>query len=382
MDLLTLDDFKGLVNQRAGPSVSLYMPTHRAGADTRQDPIRFRNLLGAAKKHLREEGLRTPDIYTLLAPARRLLVDSAFWWHQSDGLAMFFAEDAFHTLRLPLSFDEMLVVADRFHLNPLLPLLTGDGHFFILALSQNQVRFLEGTRHTVDEIFLEGVPTSLAEALQHERYEKQLQFHTRAPALAGQRAAGFHGHSPGEDEKKRVLRYFRQIDAGLQELLRDERAPLVLFGVDYLFPIYQEANTYPHLLEDGVAGNPEALKPEALHALAWEVVQPHFLRAQQAAQARHVQLARTGQTAHDLGEILPAAHHGRVEALFTAAGVQQWGQFDPETGALTFFATSEPGTEDLLDLAAMQTIINGGVVYPLQRDELPGDSPIAAMFRY
>jgi hypothetical protein len=34
----------------------------------------------------------------------------------------------------------------------LLSLFTGNGHFYILALSQNQVRLLEGTRYTVDEI--------------------------------------------------------------------------------------------------------------------------------------------------------------------------------------------------------------------------------------
>lgn len=38
------------------------------------------------------------------------------------------------------------MVDDRFHVTPLLPLLAGDGHFFVLALSQNQIGLLEGTR--------------------------------------------------------------------------------------------------------------------------------------------------------------------------------------------------------------------------------------------
>jgi hypothetical protein len=30
----------------------------------------------------------------------------------------------------------------------------------------------------------------------------------------------------------------------------------VLAGVEYLLPIYREANTYPHLLAEGIHGNP------------------------------------------------------------------------------------------------------------------------------
>ena len=40
-----------------------------------------------------------------------------------------------------------------------------DGIFYVLALSQNEVRLLQATRHSVREIDLTGVPQSMAEAL-------------------------------------------------------------------------------------------------------------------------------------------------------------------------------------------------------------------------
>ncbi|MBC7076734.1 MAG: hypothetical protein H5T92_00240 [Synergistales bacterium] len=268
MDLLTLDELKALVGQNIGACASLFMPTHRTGAETRQDPIRFKNLLGQAEEGLRALGLRSPQARELLEPARKLLVDSAFWWHQSDGLAVFAAANLFRFYRLPLDFAELVVVGERCHVKPLLPLFMGDGHFFVLALSQNQIRLLEGTRYSVDEIDLEGVPTSLVEALGEDR-EKQLQFHTRTGASGtGRRAAGFHGHDPADEAKDRILRYFRQVNDGLSQVLKDERAPLVLAGVDYLLPLYREANTYPHLSEQGITGNPEALTPAELHGRA------------------------------------------------------------------------------------------------------------------
>lgn len=382
MDLLTLEELKALVGQNIGACASLFMPTHRAGAETRQDPIRFKNLLGQAEEGLRALGLRSPQARELLEPARKLLTDSAFWRHQSDGLAVFAAANLFRFYRLPLDFAELAVVGERCHVKPLLPLFMGDGHFFVLALSQNQVRLLEGTRHSVDEIDLEGIPTSLVEALGEDR-EKQLQFHTRtqAPGTGG-RAAGFHGHDPADEAKGRVLRYFRQVNKGLGQVLRDERAPLVLAGVDYLLPLYKEANTYPHLLEQGITGSPEALAPAELHGRAWEIVQPRFLEAKQAARARYQELVGTGRTSTTVKEVVLAACHGQVEVLFVAVGIQQWGRFVPETNTVHVSEEPVPGDEELLDLAAIQTVFNGGTVYAVESEKVPGGAPLAAIFRF
>jgi len=382
MDLLNLEELKALVRQDVGPCASIFMPTHRAGAETRQDPIRFKNLLREAEQGLRALGLRSPQARGLLKPARELLTDSAFWRHQSDGLAVFAADKLFRFYRLPLDFAELMVVGERCHVKPLLPLFMGDGHFFVLALSQNQLRLLEGTRHSVDEIDLEGVPTSLVEALGEDR-EKQLQFHTQTQAPGtGERAAGFHGHDPADEAKGRLLRYFRQVNEGLGQVLKDERAPLVLAGVDYLLPLYKEANTYPHLLEQGVTGSPEALTPAELHRRAWEIVQPRFLEAKQAARAQYQELAGTGRTSTNVREVVPAAYHGRVDVLFVAVGIKQWGRLDPDTHSVHLSEEPVPGDEDLLDVAAVQTVLNGGTAYAVQSEKVPDNAPLAAIFRY
>ncbi len=379
MDLMSLDELKALTTRYPGLCLSIFMPTHRAGRDTQQDPIRFRNLLREAEGRLSAFDLRSPEVRGLLEPARQRLDDPAFWRHQSDGLAVFLSPETSRFYRLPLKLEELIVVADRFHVKPLLPLFTGNGHFFILALSQKQIAMLEGTRHSVDEVELEGVPASLAEALGTDSFERQLQARTTGPGGA----AVFHGHGALADEAKdRILRYFRLVDRGLRETLREERAPLVLAGVEYLFPLYREANTYPYLADAGLPGNPEALRPEDLHAAAWAVVEPWFLQAQQAAGARYRQLAGTGRTSTVLDEVVRAAYHGRVDVLFVAAGAQAWGRFIPDTGSVDLHAEPEPGDEDLLDLAALQTILNSGTVYAVDPRRVPDAATLAAIFRF
>lgn len=383
MDRITLEKLQHtFLTPQPDWCASLFMPTHRAGRETEQNPIRFRNLLRQAQEQLQARGLRPAKVQEMLKKPQRLLLDKGFWQRQSDGLAAFFSADAFHCFRLPLAFDELVVIAKRFLVKPLLPILTSDGLFFILALSQNQVRLLEGTRHTVDEIVPEGLPQSLAEAFPEPPADKQLQFHTGTPSGTGKRTAVFYGHEISAVTKDRLLRWFRTIDKSLQQLLADSQAPLVLAGVDYLFPIYREANTYPQLVDQGIAGNPEGLRPEELHGPAWEIVEPLFRESREAAAARFQQLAGTGQTTTDLREALLAAHGGRVETLFVPVGVQVWGHYTPESDRLDLHDSPEAGGENLLDLAAIQSLTKGATVYAVAPREVPGQAQLAAIFRY
>ena len=60
------------------------------------------------------------------------------------------------------------------------------------------------------------MPKSLAEALQFDDPEQQLQYHTGAPHGVGRQAAVYHGQGGAkETAKEDILEYFRQIDQGL-----------------------------------------------------------------------------------------------------------------------------------------------------------------------
>jgi len=376
---ISVDELAILMRPVPPPAVSVYLPTHRAVPETLQDPIRFKNLLRAAEEQALAAGARGPDARALLAPALDLLGDSRFWQHQQEGLAVFAAPGIFRRYLVPSRLDELVVVSHRFHLKPLVPLVTGDSTFFLLALSQNQVRLFEGTRDTLGEIALEGVPLSLAEALRYDDPQKQLQYHTSGPAGA----AMFHGHGTGVDEHKdKLLRFFRQVDAGIASLLRGQRAPLVLAGVEYFFPIYREVSRYSHLADDGIPGNPEQLSAEALHRRAWALLEPRFARAHEEAAARYRQLAGTGRTSTAVADVVSAVHRGRVEVLFTVRSAKQWGSYDLTVDRVHLLPEAAPGAQDLLDLAVVQALSRGAAVHVVDLPRMPEPAPIAAIFRY
>ena len=152
--------------------------------------------------------------------------------------------------------------------------------------------------------------------------------------------------------------------------------------MEYYFPIYREANSYPHLVEGGVAGNPEAQSIDNLHQRALGLVAPCFERERHQAAARYRELAGTGRTSNRVIETVSAAIDGRVDVLFVAVGVQAWGNRDEASGQILRHDTPEPGDFDLLDLAAVRTLVQGGSVYALAPEDMPDESPLAAILRY
>jgi len=385
MKNLTLDQIKGLAQQTQSPGISIFLPTHRAGQDTQQDPIRFKNLLREAELSLLDKGMGPREVSALLQPAQALLDEAYFWQHQRDGLAVFIASDDFHYYHLPFRVEELLIIARSYYVKPVLPLFTNNGHYYILAISQDEVRLFEGTRYSIGQIDLpEGTPESLDEALKFDDPEKQLQSHT-ASSQGGARSGIFHGQGPGDEEQKeRIERYLNLVDTGLKEIFRETQAPLVLAGVDYLLPLYHKVSEYAHIMKEGITGSPEHLRPEELQEQAWTIVESYFRQEMEQAVEQYQQLAVTAKATDNIEEIVAAAFYGRVDKLFLAVDAQIWGIFDPDTGKVIHYQAGQSQEDDLalLDFAAMQTLQKDGSVYALLQEDMPTDSPVAAVLRY
>jgi hypothetical protein len=386
MNILKRSEIEALIQRRNGWHVSIFMPTHRLGDDILQDPVRFKNLTSEAEGQLIDLGMRQPDAQKIINPLYELATIRDFWRHQSDGLAVFISPTVFQYQRLPMNFDERVVVSDRFHIKPLLPLLSWDGRFYILTLSQQEIKLLQGTRFSVGEVDLHEIPEGLQEALRWEDPERRLQWHTSSSNEPGMRRAEFHGHMANAEveTKELIKRYFHEIDKGLNQILGEDHAPLVLAGVDYLLPIYKEVNSYPMLEERGVPGSPKELDMASLHEKAWPIVQPHFQRDREEAADLYRQLSGQSdpRASDEIREIVPAAVFEQVDTFFFPKNLNQWGNFDPESNEVTLDDEYESGDEDLIDLAAAHTILNNGTVYAVEEDQVPGDANLAAIFRY
>ncbi|MBK1986039.1 hypothetical protein A0J48_000475 [Sphaerospermopsis aphanizomenoides BCCUSP55] len=388
MTIPSIDELKTLVANAQPPCVSLYMPTHKAGAEIRQNPIRFKNLIREAEERLDAIGIRPTEAVDFLKPAMEL-DRGDFWEHQDQGLVIFIAQNLFRYYCLPTKFSELVVVGKQLHIKPLLHLINNDGNFYVLALSQKDVKFFAGTHHSLNELQIENMPHSMAETLLEDELQKGVQHRIGRPrggATAAQHPGSVHGQGSPDREKheEEILQFCYAIDEALHEKLKEEKAPLVLAGVEFLLPIYQAANTYSQLLPESINGNPEIINLEQLHDEAWRIVAPSFQEDKRTAIKLYQQLfgEGTGKATNEIKEIIPASYYQRIDSLFVSVSEQKWGKFDLENTTVELHTKPEPDDEDMLDFSAVQTLLNGGRVYTLESEEMPNGSKVAAIFRY
>lgn len=382
MDLISRSELRQLVDVECEACVSIYLPTHRAGADTLQDPIRLKNLIREAEQRIEERGDAMPANGDLLEPLRELVDQYDFWQHQSDGLAIFRRRDDFRRYRVSFPVPELTVVGTRFHLKPLLWATEANQGFHLLALSQDAARVYRVNLHRFTEVEIPEMPEGRVPSPGARGAERQLQGHTAGRRSSRRRFAIFHGHGAGEEDRKHaLLSYFRRVDETIRKRLGDEPVPMVLAAVDYLCPIYRQASSHPNLLREEIHGNPASFASEELHRRAWGIAASHFQQERDKAVDEYHQLWHTQRTSKDLPAIVAASRQGRVKVLFVAVGVQEWGQVDSSTAEVVQTEQRAPQDQDLL-AAAMETFIAGGTVYTVPPDEVPGRGSIAAVFRY
>jgi hypothetical protein len=169
----------------------------------------------------------------------------------------------------------------------------------------------------------------------------------------------------------------------------EQGAPLVVAAVNYLHPVYAEVSDYSYLMEEGLKGNPENTEAETLRDEAWKIVEPRFARKRDRAVEEYQNRIQSDRVSAELHEVLRAAHYGRVKELFVAEDAEKWGSYDLDDDELELHEERQPGDEDLLNLAAVQTTLHGGEVYLVRRDGKPEETsekppmwPVGAVFRY
>lgn len=382
MDLLTKADLQAVTDPSHPDTthVSLFMPTHRFGAEVHGDALRWKNLLTDVGVVLAQRGMARKEANDLLAPAWALQQDHLAWRYMSDGLVSYLGGGWQRILRVPVPVPAVGAVGDRFVIGPMLRGISSDARFLLLTVSQREIRLLEGTRHRMDQVDLGNVPTALSDIVAAPEPRSD----TMTRAVAGSRAV-FYGHGAADAHLKSdaVRRFLQQVAGGLRDYLAEHELPMVLVGLDEMIGAYRAVNTYPHVLDEDVRQNPDPMSDEELHTAAWPLIGAHLQRLHEAAIERFDQLHGTGRASARLAEVDDAAAHGRVDTLFLSADPWCWEQSGPtEANIIYLGADAAFAACERLDRAAVNTLHGGGKVYAVHSSELPAGGRVAAMFRY
>lgn len=387
MDLFTKQDFLRLAEIHDKHCISIYIPTHRFGGEPAemQDRTTFKNQLKEVKQKLKNYKLSEPEINSYLKPLEDLLQREDFWRKLSDSLVVFLYGGNMEYYMLPAEVKAENYVADHLYLKHLAPLTNSKSRFFVLVLSLGKMRFFDASEHNITEVNIEGLlPREIEESILVDMDDPKKQLQRRSPQGEPTQGASFHGQgeSNAQDKKVQIEKYFREINEGLMEMLHDEKAPLVVAGVDYLFPIYKSANTYKNLYDHHLVGNFDQISPSELHNRVWDLIKDDMKADLDKKRDRYHELLKVDKAAYQLEEVIPGSIVGRTEILFLQKDSHVWGKYNASDNSVVIDEEKSIQNADLLNISAIDTIKNGGEVYLLDPAKMPDDVAAAAIFRY
>ena len=385
MSLITRKEIAELDNVSGENCISIFIPTHRAGKKVlnQEDKLSLKIQLKEVKNKLVKKGLHKNVVDKMLTPVQELIDDSSFWREQSDGLAIFIADNFFRKYTLPIYFKEFSCVSNLFYLKPLIPMFVGDGEYYLMLLELDNVALYECSRHSFTEINIADlIPEKKQDRVGYDYEEKNLQFRTQQ---AGSGQVMYHGQEAATGKRKNeVKKYLRAINYGLTSILNNKNKPLLLITQDYLFDIYKGVNSYSNLFEKNIKFNLDAFDIIEVHELSWETMAPIFDQKRKDKTVLFLEEQGTGKTALGIELILPAAFNGKIDTLFCENMTDIFGSYKEENDILIITKDEENNhIISLMNLAVIKTFLNGGEVFLLDKEDMPNsNSKINALYRY
>lgn len=381
---LSKNVFVELANYKSSCCVTVYLETHPSGVavNEKYDTISFKNVLQNITTLLRDRGIDQATIVKMLEPGYELLRNDAFWLNLSPGLAVFLADGYFKYVRTPLVPKDEIFINTSFYISPLIPVMTSNEHFYLLVISKKQSKLYRADAFGMEYIPIPELPNGVDDVVHFEEKEDENLFRTGGRGSTG--GANFHGIGAGKpDEKKNIALYLEEVDRTLwKTLLNREHVPLLLAGVEYLIPIYKQVSAYKFIWEEPLTGSHEHDEIHALYEKAKEKMTSYFQARTMKALINFGNHSATELTSSIPADVIPAAHYGRISHLFVQKDEHIWGTFDEHANELKLHETQHPEDECLLNKAIVKTILTGGEVHLLDKEQMPVSSSIAALMRY
>ncbi len=370
-----------ILREPTSPCISLYQPTHRHRPENRQDPIRFKNLVQRIENSLRQ---KYPDQKTehLVKPFRELSKDKMFWEHTLDGLAMLCTRGKCVIYLLQRSVKELAVVADSFHIKPLIRVFQSSDRYHLLGLSRNHFVLYEGNRYGFEPIEIDPqVPKTADEILGERSSERYVTPGTYAgPSTPG----AYHGHGGRKEGiSKDTEKFFRFVDEFvLDNYSRPTGLPIMLVALPEYHSIFERISKNPMLMKEGLRADPDSLETVQLKKVVWEKIEPLYLEKTKMLTDNYKESKAKGLATDDLSEIAQIAMQGNVKTLLVEADRIIPGSINQTTGDLELADLEQPNIDDLLDDLAEMVFENNGQVVVLPKERMPTSSGAAAIRRY
>ncbi|MDD2428571.1 MAG: hypothetical protein PHQ85_03210 [Eubacteriales bacterium] len=340
------------------PKASVYIPTHRAQPDNRQDPIVFKNQLKLLEEKMARLSPRREWV-GMFEKMMALVDDVALWTDPAEGLAVLAAGDRVETFPLKYPEGPVFYLGDSFHLLPLYPLGGTVSDAYLADIGRDRFMMYRVRGEKTEQMSLPDVKDNFAELFNDIDEDANPREGSR-----GGPGGAFHGLGAvkQEDDKNRQ-KYFRYLDDAFGALHKKDGLPVILAGTVDSLREFRATAKGAFYLDEEIEKPLNAMKPNDIREKARQILQPLFEKRVSELRTYIANKRNENKEARDPMDIASFAEEGRIEALFLTGRLRE-------------------NEQARLDKAVEQVLMNGGKVYA-DRDnalEVPGGR--LALLRY
>ena len=382
MSYIIAHQFPGdLFFEAEGPFVSIYQPTHRYFPDNKQDTIVYKNLLRKIDHSL---NLHDDKIFTdtIMKPLYQLEDDKNFWNNTLDGIAVLAAKNKCIIYHLRGPVKEFAVVANSFHIKPLVQAFQSVESYQLLGLSRTSCSIYQGNRYGFSEITTDPNFPSAMEDILRDQYSEPYAGQGSFGGISETAVSHGQGDKKERDDKD-TEKYFRNVDRFvLENYSKPSKMPLILVALKEYHSLFGGLSHNPYLLEEGINISYDALEMEEINSKALELLRPINEERTRKLTESYENAEAESFGSSDLAQVVKAAYESRIETLLMDENRIEPGKIDDKTGKINLCDIQTPDCDDILDDLAELVLKNRGAVWVLPKDNVPGLSGVAAIYRY
>lgn len=348
MKVLTINNIDMLNHSSKGPMISLYLSVDTSLHTSKTIDQRFRDLLHKAEFYLLKDYPRS---------LVNQFIDSLNKEHDNlismlnpfdKGIAIFqeikggFID--LKIIKLQSEIQDLVIVANSFHIKPLLRIKRYVGGYFILTMSSRAINVMIENRGDLVRI---------------ESYRNE----------------------PNQllKEKKKYEEFFEDSAVEINKLIQAYRLPVVLCGVRSHIHLMKQYVEPSLLLNDSIVENIEKIKFEDFQAKVNEILTPYYAKTEINTLKEIEDYETNPNIVSLLEDIALQAVEGNIQKLFVLEKKYIWGSLDKKTGKIEIYPKQQNSQDDDLldDLCQLVLSKNGEVVVVRDQQHFKENSALA-----
>lgn len=324
---ITIDEMRMLNVKHGAPMLSIYLNKDNGVFETKSFNERWKDSIQKAEFLMLKDYTRS-FVNDYLAPIKKL--DLAEIVESSDkGVAVFMDQhhEIFY-LHAHSPIQDLTVVADSFHIKPLIKIKKSEKGFFLVAMTSRAVNvFIDNEGHLL-----------------------RLDSYRNDPGIDGQNKKSF------ED-------FFHQASLELNKLFASYRVPIILAGVKDNIGHMKRLLPQSMLMKESIVGNVEKMKTTELRERVYEILQPYYQAQELKSQEEIGSALSRDKALVYLEDIALSAVLGTIRKLYVVERKHVWGSINPTTGEI-FITPKQTNAhdDDILDDLCQLVLSKGGDV--------------------